>query len=92
VNILSAEQAALAHHFAAKSDDPLQDIDHRSGVTGVPVIEGCVAQLECVVETKVAAGTHSIFIGRVVAVEETDRLPLMYRNGKVLWLEQALGG
>jgi flavin reductase (DIM6/NTAB) family NADH-FMN oxidoreductase RutF len=44
------------------------------------------------VETKVAAGTHSIFIGRVVAVDETDRLPLMYRNGKVLWLERALGG
>jgi len=92
VNILSAEQAALAHHFAAKSDDPLREVDHRSGVTGVPVIEGCVAQLECVVETKVTAGTHSIFIGRVVAVEETDRLPLMYRNGKVLWLERALGG
>jgi len=45
-----------------------------------------------VVETKVATGTHSIFIGRVVAVEETDRLPLMYRNGKVLWLERASGG
>jgi len=45
VNILAAEQAALAHHFAAKTDDPLQEVDHRSGVTGVPVIEGCVAQL-----------------------------------------------
>jgi flavin reductase len=88
VNILAAEQAALAHHFAAKSDDPLQSVGHRPGVTGVPVIEGCVAQLECVVETQVPAGTHSIFIGRVVAADETERLPLMYRNGKVLWLER----
>ena len=83
VNILSAGQAALAHHFATKADDPLQSAAHRPGVTGVPVIEGCAAQIECVVETQVEAGTHSIFIGRVVAVQETDRLPLMYRDGKI---------
>jgi flavin reductase len=47
--------------------------------------------LECVIDTKVAAGTHSIFIGRVVAIEESDRLPLMYRNGKVLWPERTSG-
>lgn len=87
VNVLSAEQAGLAHHFAEKSDDPLQRVEHRSGVTGVPVIAGCVARFECVVETAVVSGTHSIFVGRVVAAEETGRLPLLYRNGQVLSLE-----
>jgi flavin reductase len=89
VNVLSAEQAALAQHFAAKSDDPLRNVKHRQGVTGMPMIEGCAAQLECVVETQVAAGTHSVFIGRVVAVQETDRLPLIYHGGKIVELERA---
>ncbi len=88
VNVLSAEQAALAQHFAAKSDDPLQYVEHRQGVTGVPMIEGCVAQLECVIQAQLAAGTHSVFIGRVVSVQATDRLPLIYRNGKVVELKR----
>jgi flavin reductase len=87
INILSAEQAALAHHFATKADDPLQAAIHRPGV---PVIEGCAAEIECVVETEVAAGTHSIFIGRVVAAQETDRLPLIYRNGEIVRLNAGL--
>jgi flavin reductase len=91
VNVLSSEQAALAHHFATKADDPLQAAIHRPGVTGVPVIEGCAAEIECVVETEVAAGTHSIFIGRVVAAQETDRLPLIYRNGEVVRLNERAG-
>jgi flavin reductase len=91
VNVLSAEQAALARHFATKAEDSLQGAEHRTGVTGVPVIEGCAAQLECVVETRVVAGTHTIFIGRVVAAQQTDRLPLMYHDGKVVPLERALG-
>jgi flavin reductase len=82
VNVLSADQADLAQHFARKSDDPLRDVDSRAGVTGVPVLEGCAALLECVVQQRIEAETHTVFIGRVVATTQTDRLPLMYWNGK----------
>jgi flavin reductase len=88
VNVLTSEQAALAEHFATKADDPLRSVGHWLGVTGVPMIEGCAAQRECVVETQFAAGTHSIFIGRVVSLQETDRLPLIYRNGKIAELNR----
>jgi flavin reductase len=81
VNVLSADQADLAQHFARKSDDPLQSVKTSVGVTGVPVIEGCAALLECVVQQRIESGTHSVFIGRVIATQETDRSPLMYWNG-----------
>ena len=81
VNILASNQTDLAQHFARKSDDPLRDVATSAGLTGVPVIEGCAALLECVVQQKIEAETHSVFIGRVVATKATDRLPLMYWNG-----------
>jgi flavin reductase len=81
VNVLASHQTDLAQHFARKSDDPLRDVTTRMGVTGVPVIEGCAALLECVVQQRIAAETHTVFIGRVVATKHTDRLPLMYWNG-----------
>ncbi len=33
---------------------------------GAPVIEDCVANLECVVESEVEAGDHTVFVARVV--------------------------
>ena len=82
VNVLASNQTDLAQHFAQKSDDPLRSVGTSAGLTGVPVIEGCAALLECVVQQRVAAETHTVFIGRVVATKQTDRLPLMYWNGK----------
>ena len=82
VNVLASNQTDLAQHFAQKSDDPLRSVDTSAGLTGVPVIEGCAALLECVVQQRIAAETHTVFIGRVVATKQTDRLPLMYWNGK----------
>jgi flavin reductase (DIM6/NTAB) family NADH-FMN oxidoreductase RutF len=80
--VLASNQTDLAQHFAQKSDDPLRSVDISAGLTGVPVIEGCAALLECVVQQRIAAETHTVFIGRVVATKQTDRLPLMYWNGK----------
>lgn len=82
VNVLSADQTSLALHFASKSESPLAKMRYRAGVTGAPILEGCVAHLECIVESQTRSGTHSIFIGRVVATGEADLLPLLYRNGE----------
>jgi flavin reductase (DIM6/NTAB) family NADH-FMN oxidoreductase RutF len=37
------------------------------GSTGVPLIEGCAAHLECTLHGELAAGDHTIFVGEVVA-------------------------
>ncbi len=38
----------------------------REGVTGAPVFEDAIAYIECRVWEKVAAGTHTVFIGEMV--------------------------
>ncbi|MEH2472154.1 flavin reductase [Nitrobacteraceae bacterium AZCC 2161] len=80
VNVLSAAQEHLATHFASSAIDAFGLIPHSLGLNGCPVIDNCASVLECVVESQIESGTHSIFIGRVVASGESDRLPLLYFN------------
>jgi len=81
VNILSSEQQGLALHFSSRPAAPFASIAYRLGSTNAPILEDCTGYLECVVDSQLKSGTHSIFVGRVVASGETDRLPLGYRNG-----------
>jgi len=81
VNVLSEDQEELAQHFALKSDDPFLNVDYRRGATGAPILSGCVASLECVVESQTRSGTHSIFIGRVVNATEHQQPPLLHTDG-----------
>ncbi len=40
--------------------------------TNVPLIEGCVAHLECKLHKQIETGDHSIFVGEVVAAHVPD--------------------
>ena len=82
VNVLSTSQQALAIHFASSSIDPFADIPHSLGLNQCPIIDQCVSFLECVVESQTRSGTHSIFIGRVVALGASDCPPLIYHDGQ----------
>jgi flavin reductase len=82
VNVLSSDQQLLAIHFASRPAAPFATVAHRDGITGCPVLEGCDANIECVLESQVKSGTHSIFIGRVVASSEFGRSPLISQNGQ----------
>ncbi len=50
--------------------------------TGAPVLADAVASFDCLVSERVESSTHSIFIGRVVAVRSRpDASPLIYAGG-----------
>jgi flavin reductase (DIM6/NTAB) family NADH-FMN oxidoreductase RutF len=73
VNILAGNQQHLAERFAGK-----YDVD----VTGAAVLRGTVAHLDCEVAEEHHAGSHSIFIGRVVSARSRTGSPLGYYNGE----------
>jgi flavin reductase len=81
INVLAEDQEVLGRHFALKSDNPFENVKYRRGVTGTPILAGCVANLECVVESQIESGTHSIFVGRVVHTDEQGASPLLHLNG-----------
>lgn len=82
VNVLSAAQQTLAEHFASAPIAPFAEVPYSVGLNNCPIIDQCASFLECVVESQTRSGTHSVFVGRVVASGESDFLPLVYHDGE----------
>jgi flavin reductase len=93
VNILAVDQEPLSRYFSSKDRprgrDAFRDVPHRVVVTGSPVLEGVVGYLDCRLHSTHNAGDHEIFIGEVLALESTDREPLLFHGGKYALLRPA---
>jgi flavin reductase (DIM6/NTAB) family NADH-FMN oxidoreductase RutF len=50
----------------------------RSGLLGLPVLEGVLTAIECRLHSVLPGGDHSIFIGEVINVEIGEGAPLLY--------------
>ena len=98
VNILGGDQQALSDCFAkAPAAAAAADREHfcgaawHPGVRGLPVIDGTIASLECVVVETIAVGDHVLFIGRVEALDQDhrdDASALVYFRRRYVRLER----
>lgn len=83
VNVLGEDQAELSERFAWAPDAERFRIgDWSPAVTGAPVLADALAWLDCTIHSRHVAGTHTLYIGRVVA-SSTPRAasrPLVYWN------------
>jgi flavin reductase (DIM6/NTAB) family NADH-FMN oxidoreductase RutF len=52
--------------------------DWRGAVTGSPCLDGAVATFDCALWSCHEAGSHTVFIGRVLAAGEGEAAPLLY--------------
>src|SRR4030043_408205 len=86
VNILSDEQEDLSRLFAGPTEEKmgrLEAMGYRTAVTGAPIIDGCLAYLDCRVVAAYPGGDHTIFIGRVEEAEiGEDSPPLLFFRGR----------
>jgi len=86
VNILSGEQEDLSRLFASSIEDKaarLKAMGHRTAATGAPIIEGCLAYLDCRIVAAYPGGDHTIFVGQVEEAEVTeDAPPLVFFRGR----------
>jgi len=82
INVLSAEQTALAHQFATKDIDRYAGVHWEPGLQGVPLITGAVATFECFNRSRHEEGDHIIFVGEVERCTHRDQAaPLLYHGG-----------
>jgi flavin reductase (DIM6/NTAB) family NADH-FMN oxidoreductase RutF len=95
VNILSEVQQALSDCFAGAPVEPGRPdfcgaAWHR-GETGLPLLDGAIATLECTVVQTFSAGDHDLFIGLVdvLASEREHQMPLLYYRRRYLRIERA---
>ena len=95
VNILSEDQRALSDCFAGAAVEPGREAfcgaAWHEGETGLPLIDGAIATLECTVVQTFSAGDHDLFIGRVDALanETYHPMPLLYYRRRYLRIERS---
>ncbi|MFJ3337165.1 flavin reductase family protein [Streptomyces sp. NPDC086766] len=89
VSVLAESQRHIAGRFAMRgriSDRLLfEDIPYvRGEVSGAPLVGGALATLELRTEQRVAAGDHTLVVGRVLTarVPSADGGPLLYFRGR----------
>lgn len=83
INILAADQKALAEQFAAKGADRFAGVRFIDGIAGAPLIEGAVACFECFNRSRYDEGDHVIFVGEVERCSHREGAPpLLYHGGK----------
>jgi flavin reductase (DIM6/NTAB) family NADH-FMN oxidoreductase RutF len=81
ISILSRDQGAVAMNFAKSGGDKFDQVEWHLGSLGVPLIDGAAAGFEVELYQQVVAGTHTVFLCRVVGVETSSRPPLVYSAG-----------
>jgi flavin reductase len=86
INVLSVAQDSHAMTFASKAIDKFGAVATTNGELGVPLLEDAVATVECEVESLYPGGDHTIVVGRVKAVQESDKVPLVMRSGQFVTL------
>jgi flavin reductase (DIM6/NTAB) family NADH-FMN oxidoreductase RutF len=95
VNILAEDQEALSDCFAGAPVTPGRQAfcgaAWHPGPTGLPLIDGAIATLECSLVETFSAGDHDLFIGRVETLgnEQHHPMPLLYYRRHYLGLERA---
>jgi flavin reductase (DIM6/NTAB) family NADH-FMN oxidoreductase RutF len=83
VSVLSEGQQDLAVALSKSSRAIGEGMDGitRPGLTGIPIIEGCVSYFECTLREEVVGGDHAILLGHVEAAGRgSGEAPLVYFN------------
>jgi flavin reductase len=82
VNVLRADQRPIAETFAGRTQngEPYDFAVARweSSAAGSPMLAGAVARFDCALEAIHRAGTHTIYVGRVIATDASGGAPLVY--------------
>jgi flavin-dependent trigonelline monooxygenase, reductase component len=81
INILAEDQRALSERFARKGQDRFDGVAWQPGVTGVPLLPGVLAAIECAVHRIVPMGDHDILVGEMVHAQVKAGEPLLHFAG-----------
>jgi flavin reductase (DIM6/NTAB) family NADH-FMN oxidoreductase RutF len=96
VNVLREDQQALSDCFAHAPVSPGREAfcgaSWATGPTGLPLIEGCLATLECTIVQTFSAGDHDLFIARVDSLQtiDPDDEPLLFFRRRYLRVERGI--
>lgn len=75
VNVLSAQQEHISNVFASKmaTEERFQQGTWTELETGAPILEEALVSFDCEIDQIQEVGTHSIFMCRVVAIQQNQQ-------------------
>lgn len=83
INILAADQKALAERFAAQREGRWDGVAWTEGASGSPLLAGAAATFECFNRSRYDEGDHVIFVGEVErCAHRAGAAPLLFHGGK----------
>jgi flavin reductase (DIM6/NTAB) family NADH-FMN oxidoreductase RutF len=90
VNVLAADQSALARAFATKREmhEKWEGVGWAER-SGVPALDGTVVWVACELRDVLAGGDHVIVTGSVLQAAATDADPLVFFRGDYMGLGEA---
>jgi flavin reductase (DIM6/NTAB) family NADH-FMN oxidoreductase RutF len=93
VNILASDQFDIAERFTGKDGskgaDRFTGAEWTTRASGVPLLVGALAAIDCEVEEVIERHSHAIIIGRVLDVEvSARRAALAYWHGQYVAIDQ----
>lgn len=82
IHVLSADQIALAQHFASQGHD-FAPYPWDAGPNGAPTLHGCLATFHCDAYAVHGAGDHSIILGQITSAATQLGEPdgLLFKRG-----------
>jgi flavin reductase (DIM6/NTAB) family NADH-FMN oxidoreductase RutF len=85
VNVLGSHQGELCWRFAKESEGRFDGIDWVPAPSGLPLLPGVVAWMDCVVEHVYEMGDHWFVLGRVEDLAHADDVndAMIFFRGKV---------
>ncbi|MGI9626264.1 MAG: flavin reductase family protein [Longimicrobiales bacterium] len=83
VNILDASSAPVASQFAkGDREERFKGVASTPRASGIPVLDGALAWLECELYRAFEAGDHMILVGQVQAGGAMEGEPLLFYKGQ----------
>ncbi|AXI45660.1 flavin oxidoreductase [Sulfitobacter sp. SK012] len=81
IHILTEDQAHVCEGFA-RDKHAFDDLDMTISANGVPLIDNCLARLECQLVATHPGGDHVIVVGQVIHADINSGNPLGFFAGK----------
>jgi 3-hydroxy-9,10-secoandrosta-1,3,5(10)-triene-9,17-dione monooxygenase reductase component len=75
VNVLRSDQADLCWQFAKEAEHRFQGVKWSPAPNGSPIIDGCLAWIDCSVHSVTEIGDHYFVVGDVLHMAHADEEP-----------------
>ena len=82
VHVLASAQESLSARFAARGGEKFTGLDTDRGAGDAPLLSDCTARFQCRTAYRYEGGDHVIFVGEVLAFDQSPLPPLLFHDGR----------